>query len=197
MPAAPLELLRHASHDCHQQLEAAIDWPRALGSRACYQELLLGFLSVVRPAEQRLARWLSPESPPLFEPDRRTRWLLSDLRALAASDNGQSLPSEDFEFISSLSAAIGAQYVLEGSSLGGQFLSRQLQGNLSITPANGGAYLAAYRSETMKRWKAFGQWANARLLESASTNPASIDQASEAAVLMFARFQSALGGAAA
>jgi heme oxygenase len=158
-------------------------------------------LSVVQPAEQRLARWLSPEPPPLYEPERRTQWLLSDLGALAASDSApsadsaHSVPSAEFDFINSLPAAIGAQYVLEGSSLGGQFLSRQLQRNLSISPASGGAYFAAYGSETMKRWKAFGQWANARLADAARSNPNSIDQATDAAVLMFARFQSALGGA--
>ena len=206
--STPLESLRDATHECHQRLEATIDWPQALGSLACYQQLLTCFLSVVKPAEEQSAKWLVPDPPPDFEPGVRTAWLERDLRALAGSEvdrpsiantfyvqptadlcgarAGAGNPVDDFGFIGSWPAAIGAQYVLEGSSLGGQFLSRQLEHSLSLTSENGGAYFAAYGTATMPRWKSFKLWANERLANSDATQAAS-----EAAVLLFARFQTA------
>lgn len=194
---APLDFLRQATSDCHQRLEAAIDWPQSLGSRVSYQQLLCRFLSVVQPAEERLAYWLAGDPPPDFEAGRRTQWLLHDLESLSVPHRHDAVAAANFHFIDTLAAAIGAQYVLEGSSLGGQFLSRQIERNLSITPANGGAYFAAYGSETMERWKIFRQWANQRLTAAATTDPAALTQAAEAAVLVFDRFHDAIGRGAA
>lgn len=193
--STPLDLLRDATHDCHRQVEATIDWPWSLSSLSQYRVLLTRFLSVVRPAEQAIAVWLEKSPPPDYAAARRTDWLLHDLSALEVPAEVEPLPAEAFAFVSSRPAAIGAQYVLEGSSLGGQFLSRQIEQNLKIVPGEGGAYFAAYGSETMMRWKRFRQWANAELAAAVPRDPAALDNAIQAATGMFACFQVALGGA--
>jgi heme oxygenase len=119
------------------------------------------------------------------------------MRALAAhlpedappALSSPALSSLDFEYVDSRAAAVGAQYVLEGSSLGGQFLSRQLFDRLQLTPERGGAYFAAYGAATGRRWQAFRRWGNLQL-----GDPRSTRLAVEAARLTFSRFGKALAG---
>lgn len=206
----PLDTLRNATSDYHRKLEAAIDWMEAFQSYASYRGLLERFARIVPPLEQAIAGQLASEPPPEFDASVRTRWLNADLTAvnalmaesgwLSASkraedglreanapSSAEALTARDFEYIDSPATAIGALYVLEGSSLGGQFLSRQLHDRLQVTPANGGAYFAAYGAATARHWHAFRNWANSQLVDNHSTR-----RAADAAQLTFARFGKAL-----
>ena len=49
----------------------------------------------------------------------------------------------------------GCLYVIEGSTLGGQVISRSLREHLGIHPENGGAYFSGYGMLTGPRWKEF------------------------------------------
>lgn len=51
--------------------------------------------------------------------------------------------------------ALGGLYVMEGSALGGQVISKDLRDRLGITPESGGAYFASYGSETGAMWRRF------------------------------------------
>lgn len=208
----PLDALRNVTGEYHRKLEAAIDWAGAFQSCAAYRHLLQRFARVVPPLERAIAAQLASDPPPEFDASVRTRWLESDLAQLdlligqsplpAASDSVEEArsPEEassgalpvadpDFAFIDCRAAAVGALYVLEGSSLGGQFLSRQLRERLQLEPANGGAYFAAYGSATSKHWQAFRRWANEQL-----SDPRSTRLAAEAARLTFVRFGNSLAG---
>jgi heme oxygenase len=57
--------------------------------------------------------------------------------------------------LETVSQGIGCMYVLEGSTLGGQIISRHLKQSLDITPENGGAFFISYGAELGKRWKEF------------------------------------------
>jgi heme oxygenase len=57
--------------------------------------------------------------------------------------------------LESVSQGIGCMYVLEGSTLGGQIISRHLKETLAITPETGGAFFASYGPELGNRWKEF------------------------------------------
>lgn len=203
----PLDALRNATSDYHGKLEAAIDWMGAFESFQAYRDLLERFARVVPPLEVAIAQQLACTPPPDFEPGVRTAWLESDLAAMTAflaareprvvtehtglAPSSETRPSLDFSYIDSASAAIGALYVLEGSSLGGQFLSRQLQERLQLTAAEGGAYFNGYGANTGKHWQAFRHWANEQLVRARGT-PCAV----EAAKLTFARFGEALAGLA-
>lgn len=52
---------------------------------------------------------------------------------------------------------LGYFYVLEGSSLGGQILSRLLAQHLGLTPEHGGAYFHSYGSLVGERWRSTQQ----------------------------------------
>ena len=96
-----------------------------------------------------------------FEIRRKTQWLREDLRMLDVSEKElqswsrcNHLPETE-----SLGAAIGCLYVLEGSMLGGQMISRQFGEKLGITPATGGRFFNGYGADTGRQWRAFGTWA--------------------------------------
>jgi heme oxygenase len=60
--------------------------------------------------------------------------------------------------------ALGAMYVLEGSTLGGQVIQRQCVEPLGMSPDRGGAFYHGYGARTGPRWKAFGEVIEAHVL---------------------------------
>ena len=48
---------------------------------------------------------------------------------------------------------LGALYVLEGATLGGQVLRREMAQRLGVNADNGGAFLDVYGAETGRRWR--------------------------------------------
>jgi heme oxygenase (biliverdin-IX-beta and delta-forming) len=201
----PLRTIRQATSHCHQPLESAINWRIAFSSLEHYRALLYAFARVVVPLESRLPTFLS-ELPPGYDPKLRSELLEHDLSTIAeltgikpsgsvltgcAVDDLHQTSEVDLDFIQNESTAIGALYVIEGSSLGGQILSRQLETNLSLTPTRGGAYFAGYGTATAQRWKSFCRWANQRLTDLAGT-----ECAAEAAQKTFNCFGRAVTGLA-
>lgn len=53
-------------------------------------------------------------------------------------------------------AALGALYVLEGASLGGRVIARQVARDLALTPDTGLAFFHGYGDKTGEMWNAFG-----------------------------------------
>lgn len=51
--------------------------------------------------------------------------------------------------------ALGIMYVIEGSTLGGRFILKNIEKQLGFNEAEGGKYFAGYRSETGAYWKKF------------------------------------------
>ena len=58
--------------------------------------------------------------------------------------------------VTSAANALGAMYVLEGSTLGGRIIERQCAVPLGMSPAHGGAFYHGYGARTGALWQAFG-----------------------------------------
>jgi hypothetical protein len=83
---------------------------------------------------------------------RRRDWLAADLRALATAlpapqSLGFELPTSGHGF--------GCLYVLEGSALGGQVVSKRVKEALGLGPATGGAYFHGLGRQTASHWSDF------------------------------------------
>ncbi|RYG41850.1 biliverdin-producing heme oxygenase, partial [bacterium] len=91
-----------------------------------------------------------------LDPDQRRHLpkLLSDLRALAIPSATLPLVTES-PVLADPAEAIGALYVIEGSTLGGQIISRLLRDSLGILPEEGGAFFSGYGAENGAMWRAF------------------------------------------
>lgn len=51
--------------------------------------------------------------------------------------------------------AIGIMYVVEGSTLGGRFILKNIQDALGYDETNGASYFAGYGNKTGSHWKKF------------------------------------------
>lgn len=182
----PLEFLRKQTSKLHAQLEASVDLNKSLGSVSTYVSLLCRYLSVYRPFEEALlsgmadllnaTSWRYHSKVTLIErdllalgPDLRTnqlaRWPI-----LPKLDNPDS--------------ALGALYVVEGSSLGGQVIYRDVQRRLGLDARSGAAFFFGAGTQTSVAWKEFTV-----MLEQQISDP---ELAASAACAMFEAFRQGL-----
>lgn len=125
--------------------------------RSLYQRLIQAYYGFYQPLEAALASspWL-PAGLDLAE-RRKLPALLCDLQALG--DDAQvraRLPlCQCLPVIDSEAACLGVLYVVEGATLGGQVLRREMHARLGLDEHNGGAFLDVYGRDTGRHWKAF------------------------------------------
>jgi heme oxygenase len=115
--------LREATAAAHEALERDLDWEARVATLPGYRDLLVrlrGFHAAYEPA---IAAALA--DAPFFDPRRRLPALDADLDALdgAAPD---ALPAPAAPRLDGPGAALGALYVLEGSTLGGAVIGRRV-----------------------------------------------------------------------
>jgi heme oxygenase (biliverdin-IX-beta and delta-forming) len=114
----------------------------------------------------------------------RVGWLKTDLAHFGLTDSMAVAPWQP-PLPDSLAALTGMLYVIEGSTLGGQVIARQLAASLHLGPDNGARFFHGWGLETRQRWGDFWQFA-----ESACT-PAQGQEAATAALLLFERLHAA------
>lgn len=142
----------------HRRLETRLDLLGAHLDEAAYRQLLerfYGFYVALEPALAASATWM--EFGVAYADRLKRPRLESDLAALGASkDEIAALPRcEVLPEVATAERAIGCMYVIEGSTLGGQVLSRHFASSIGVSPERGGAFFAGYGPETGARWGAF------------------------------------------
>lgn len=155
MAETMLEALRARTRDHHARLEASLDLMDAALDLEAYRGLVArfyGFHAALEPRLAAAADWAAMGYD--FEARRKLPMLARDLHALgldpAALPLCDRLPPVD-----DVQAALGCMYVIEGSTLGGQQLSRHFADHLGLGPATGAAYFGSYGREVGPRWGAF------------------------------------------
>ena len=144
-----LDHLRSTTRDLHDGLEARLDVFTRVADPLRRRDMVGRFLAFYRPAEAALARLLSDEPDLEFDARRKVPALERDaatLRAAAPPDAPLSLPTDRAE-------ALGFLYVLEGSTLGGRVIDKQLR--LRGLSPEGLSFFQGYGEATGARWKAF------------------------------------------
>ena len=159
-PAAILGRLREETRDLHDAIERGLDWERRVATPAGYRALLArwyGFHATFEPAAAAVFADAAAEG--FFGPRRKLHLLRRDLFHLGLTAGevdalpmcGPPMP------IAARAEALGALYVLEGSTLGGQIVARHVERTLGLDPRGGGcAYYASYgRNGIGPMWRAF------------------------------------------
>lgn len=125
-------------------------------SREQYKEFLQKFYGFHVPLEQALSAFSWSAVGINFDERRKTSFLEQDLRSLGMTDSEIALlpKSDNLPALGSLEVAIGVMYVMEGSTLGGQIQSRQVQKLFGFTAENGTAYFSSYGANVGLMWKA-------------------------------------------
>jgi len=149
--------LKEKTAPLHRALEENAGIWDCLSSRALYGDLLVRFWGIYSTAEARLA---ALEALPRWLPDLARRWkrsaLESDLNYLGIAPESWTIYSGMPE-IPTVAAGFGWLYVLEGSTLGGQLIKRQVQERLGLGAQNGCQFFSSYGAEVGPMWRSFGQ----------------------------------------
>jgi len=191
--ATPMGLVRHPSilHQLkqrtaahHRRLESEANILPSLSCLDEYRKLIVSMFGIYKTLESRLQ---AVERLSIFLPDVGDRWkaqtLTRDLAVLAVFPE-PTLMCTDVVAILSVAEAFGCLYVLEGSTLGGQIISRQLGAKLGLTPENGGAFFSSYGPRVGQMWKVFSE----RLELFCSGHPECQEEIVQAALATFEYF---------
>lgn len=148
------ERLKEETHKAHIGVEKLII-PRLkkLDSNTSYAQLLNVFYGYFHPVEHQIEQHINEDI--LFDIDERRKSgsLLNDLYSLGAIQLPQT--SSDLPKIDCIADALGAMYVLEGSTLGGQFISKMIAEKLGLTSENGISFFSGYGADTSSKWSNF------------------------------------------
>lgn len=183
--------LRRVTRETHDRLElrtplAALFAPGGRYSRDLHGDILRRLLSLYRPVEQRLWDHSLFHGGGFARSLRRKVPLLErDLRVLGHDPDG--VPDlAPVPTLTTEAAALGSLYVIEGSTLGGKMIAKELRAQLQLTEAMGAAFFVPYGSATGKVWSEF-----LLLLEEAA-EPMRLTEIGEGALAMFQAFEACL-----
>jgi heme oxygenase (biliverdin-IX-beta and delta-forming) len=145
-----VDRLRAGTADAHRALEARLGLLDPPLDRARFIAALRGFQAFHLAWEPRMEALLG--DPAFLAPRRKLALLAADLDRLGA---GAASPiMVDMAWLSGPSQAWGSLYVMEGSTLGGQVISKALRG-ADWAPPGGLRYFNPYGRETAGMWRAF------------------------------------------
>jgi heme oxygenase (biliverdin-IX-beta and delta-forming) len=157
-PTSIVALLRPQTQDAHSELEAQLGLLEQPASTEYYAHLLSRFLGFHLVWEEDLKAF--PALARELEGRSRLRHLRHDLRTLGVTDAGISsvpLCGDAHNLTANEARALGSFYVLEGSTLGGQLITRHLSSAHGL-PTEGLSYFNPYGSRTGEMWRSFRRW---------------------------------------
>jgi heme oxygenase len=152
-PSAALTRLRSSMRAHHDRVESSLDLMSPHVDRARYRQFLERTYGFVAACERALDIDRAPIALAIHR-RLKTDALVADLKSIGHSETSiRRLPFPDvLPAVSSWPSALGYFYVMEGSTLGGQVLSRHFRTSLHLADDNM-TFLAAYRAETGVMWK--------------------------------------------
>jgi heme oxygenase (biliverdin-IX-beta and delta-forming) len=171
-----IDTLRDATRALHADVEAASSLAEGgLPRYVWFVEKQYGFHA---PLELRLARAPGLAGLLDLEARRRAHLFAADLlhfgRHPALLPRCAALPRVD-----TAARALGALYVLEGSTLAGAFLVHQLGRALGITPSAGAAGIAPYGAALRDMWVAYADALDRFVRADPAAEPEIVDAAQE------------------
>ncbi|HEU4496032.1 MAG TPA: biliverdin-producing heme oxygenase [Flavobacterium sp.] len=150
-----LNNLREKTSRLHKELEAlpisksVVDPEITLPD---YKKYLSLMHDVVKNFEQQVYPMLLHEVPDIEE-RRKASLLWNDLKYAGAAKESDARQLE--MKVASVPFAMGMMYVIEGSTLGGRFILKNIQENLGFDENHGASYLSGYGNKTGSCWKKF------------------------------------------
>jgi heme oxygenase (biliverdin-IX-beta and delta-forming) len=160
----PLNILKEEAREQHMRLEHELDISSRLVDRDSYRRLLTAFYGYWKPWESRVAASKNAEIVAFFAPRWKRGLLEGDLEFLGMNQREiDELPLANVPEFSDDYELLGSMYVTEGSTLGGQFISRMIEQQLNLRDGRGYAFYRSYGQQVGTMWREFGRFFNERI----------------------------------
>jgi heme oxygenase len=149
--------LRLETHSLHQEVERALGLPDVIQSLADYTRCLRRFYQFYRSIETSFASFTAWESAGIALPEYlRADRIAVDLEALGEVPEQISWAgAAGLPLLPHFECALGALYVVEGSSLGSQYILRHVAGVLGSEIDGAASFFRGRGVETGGHWKQF------------------------------------------
>ena len=166
------DALREATRPQHERLHQLVDISSMMVGATAYGSGLLKYWQFVAPLESQLQAYvdLHPQLAEVWQ-DRLVKrdWLRQDLQTVGMSlDEAAGLPVAAPE-ITELDDFVGISYVLEGMTLGGQGLCKQIERQHPEWAGQATHFFRSYGPNTMSRWRHWQAWAHEQPVDTQQT----------------------------
>lgn len=154
-----LDRIREATRAQHQALEEALPLGQESLDRVLYGRLLARFWGFYATWEQQAALHAGIELRPVLASRAKLPLLNADLKAMALNSEvlPRIAPDRLPRFASGEGTLLGSMYVVEGATLGGQVISRQLERFSGFERGAGYSFFQSYGKAVGQQWRAFTQ----------------------------------------
>ncbi|GAA4927599.1 biliverdin-producing heme oxygenase [Mucilaginibacter defluvii] len=154
------EKLKDETKTYHHQTEVAlIGRIKAISNKDDYASLLKMFYGYFGGLEKHIDAAIDTTLIDDYHQRRKTSAIAEDLEALNENvpvvADGDSLP-----VLTNHLQALGALYVIEGSTLGGKIISKMIVQKLDPSHGNALSFFNSYGDDTMNMWNAFKEKMN-------------------------------------
>lgn len=154
-PTPLAQLLKSETATAHQQLEQRLHpFLMHTPTMASYVAVLQAFHSFFAPLQRLIFLNVTDDVIPQATARRSADLLLEDLKALDETTITEAT-EKDLPAIKTLPAAIGAMYVLEGSTLGGRMIAKKVEQQLPQLPKTAVQFFYGYKEGTGPMWTSF------------------------------------------
>jgi len=149
------EKLKERTKINHQNLEKKLlEDLKRVRSLVEYAELLVGFYCFFGGLEPYIAKHIRLDTLPDYPFRRKTAAMLDDLKSIGSRipvlADIDALPPIGNHF-----QALGALYVIEGSTLGGQIICKMLRAQMISDDPKGLSFFSGYQDQTYEMWSVF------------------------------------------
>lgn len=170
-------VLRSETSQAHRNIEKTLGMGQLMDKRISlvqYANILSVWHNWLQVNEAEIFGMLADCAPRDLAVRTKGHWLDQDLQQLAHLPNQVSVTCTPKIFLRSKFEALGALYVLEGSSMGGQLIIKRLRSKLDTDLSH--HFYTGYGEQTLTMWRGFIEHINECL-----TTPAAISQGVEGA----------------
>lgn len=145
--------IRELTRAHHRKIEMTPLLNQLIAGKICraeYCTLINKFHGYIAPCENGV---LETAWRGMLDGREKTPLLQQDIAAIGLHSLETTCPSiPNFDSVEKI---IGYLYVIEGSTMGGQIITKVLRTNLGILPETGGRYFYGYGKETKSKWDDF------------------------------------------
>lgn len=150
--------VKRETHEHHQRLESILPLGHDNFSLAEYRSVLENFLGIYKLLEAGISEFPLLPSVLQWERRRKTASLERDLQDLGLNQQAiAALPLAHAASIRDVPELLGTMYVMEGATLGGQFISRAVALRFGLSHEKGCRFFFSYGPEVGSMWRLFGE----------------------------------------